>query len=107
MSTRLKDSAAVLVVGEHDPMRALAARAGCGRPEGPSSGKPVLELNVSHPLVKYLENRDTAADFAELAQVLYDQAMFAEGRWRLPTIRVRSFNGSIACGCGCGEDCLQ
>jgi molecular chaperone HtpG len=40
---------------------------------------PVLELNVDHHLVKYLESRESAEDFAELALVVYEQAALAEG----------------------------
>ena len=53
VSTRLKDSAAVLVAGEHDisaPLRRALEAAGQKAP----AGKPVLELNVDHHLVKYL-----------------------------------------------------
>jgi len=78
VSTRLKDSAAVLVAGEHDmsaPLRRALEAAGQKAP----SGKPVLELNVEHHLVKYLENREDAAEFNELALVIYEQAMLAEG----------------------------
>jgi len=78
VSTRLKDSAAVLVAGEHDisaPLRRALEAAGQKAP----SGKPVLELNVEHHLVKYLENREDAAEFNELALVIFEQAMLAEG----------------------------
>jgi molecular chaperone HtpG len=78
VSTRLKDSAAVLVAGEHDisaPLRRALEAAGQKAP----SGKPVLELNVEHHLVKYLESREDAAEFNELALVIFEQAMLAEG----------------------------
>ena len=78
VSTRLKDSAAVLVAGEHDlsaPLRRALEAAGQQAP----AGKPVLELNVDHHVVKYLEQREDAAEFGELALVLYEQAMLAEG----------------------------
>ena len=39
----------------------------------------MLELNVDHHLVKYLEKRDDAADFGELAMVIFEQATLAEG----------------------------
>jgi molecular chaperone HtpG len=77
VSTRLKDSAAVLVAGEHDmsaQLRRVLEAAGQKAP----AGKPVLELNVEHHLVKYLENREDA-DFGELALVIFEQAMLAEG----------------------------
>jgi molecular chaperone HtpG len=78
VSTRLKDSAAVLVAGEHDisaPLRRALEAAGQAAPPW----KPVLELNVDHHLVKYLEKREGAEDFDDLALVLFEQAALAEG----------------------------
>jgi molecular chaperone HtpG len=78
ISDRLKESPAVLVLGEHDlsePMRRILAAAGQKVPES----RPVLEVNVGHPLVRYLDRRADAAEFRELAQLLYDQAALAEG----------------------------
>jgi len=78
VSTRLKDSAAVLVAAEHDisaPLRRALEAAGQKAP----AGKPVLELNVDHHLVKYLEHRDEPAEFGELALVIFEQATLAEG----------------------------
>jgi molecular chaperone HtpG len=78
VSTRLKDSAAVLVAGEHDlsaPLRRALEAAGQQAP----AGKPVLELNVDHHVVKYLEHHQEDTDFGDLALVLYEQAMLAEG----------------------------
>ena len=78
VSTRLKDSAAVLVAGEHDlsaPLRRALEAAG----QAPPPSKPVLELNVEHHLVQYLEKRENAEEFNDLALVLYEQATLAEG----------------------------
>jgi molecular chaperone HtpG len=78
VSTRLKDSAAVLVAGEHDmsaPLRRVLEAAGQQAP----ATRPVLELNLDHHIVKYLEHRDDATEFHDLALVLYEQAMLAEG----------------------------
>ena len=78
VSERLKDSPACLVLGEHDvgeQMRRLLEAAGQKAPPA----VPVLELNVSHPLVKYLESTGAGAEFGELAQLLYEQAALAEG----------------------------
>jgi molecular chaperone HtpG len=78
LSERLNESPAVLVLGEHDlsePMRRVLAAAGQKIPES----RPLLEVNVGHPLVKYLEGRTDPGDFGELAQLLYDQAALAEG----------------------------
>ena len=78
VSTRLKDSAAVLVAGEYDmsaPLRRALEAAGQAAPPT----QPVLELNVDHHLVKYLEKRENAEEFGDLALVLYEQATLAEG----------------------------
>jgi molecular chaperone HtpG len=78
VSERLKESPACLVLGEHDlseHMRRILAAAGQKVPEA----RPLLEVNTGHPLVKYLEGLGDAAQFAELAQLLYDQAALAEG----------------------------
>jgi molecular chaperone HtpG len=78
VSSRLKDSPACLALGEHDMganMRRILAATGQKVPES----KPTLELNVSHPLVKYLEGVTDTEQFKELAQVLYEQAALAEG----------------------------
>jgi molecular chaperone HtpG len=77
-SARLKDSPAVLVIGEDElgaSMRRVLQAAGQKVPES----KPALELNVSHPLVKYMESASDADQFTEIAQLLYDQAALAEG----------------------------
>jgi molecular chaperone HtpG len=78
VSERLKDSPACLVLGEHDlteHMRRILAAAGQQAP----AARPLLEVNVTHPLVKYLEMQADVAQFSELAQLLYEQAALAEG----------------------------
>ncbi len=77
-SVRLRESPACLVLGEHDlgaNMRRILAAAGQKVPET----KPVLELNTTHPIVRYLEGIADSAQFTELAQLLFDQASLAEG----------------------------
>ncbi len=77
-STRLRESPACLVLGEHDlgaSMRRIMAAAGQKVPQS----KPVFELNVGHAIVKYLEGITDPAQFGELALLLYDQAALAEG----------------------------
>ena len=39
----------------------------------------MLEINVDHHLVKYLEKRSNPEEFAELALVIFEQATLAEG----------------------------
>jgi molecular chaperone HtpG len=63
------------VVSEHDLSPQLARmlkQAGQPVPES----KPILEINPEHPLVKRLE---TSAQFDDLANVIFDQALLAEG----------------------------
>ena len=74
-TTRLVDSPACLVVQEGDMSNQLARmlkQAGQAVPEV----KPILEVNAEHPLVKKLE---ASAHFEDLANILFDQALLAEG----------------------------
>jgi len=78
VSTRLLESPACLVLSEHDlgaNMRRILAASGQKAPDA----KPALELNVAHPLVRYLDSEGDVAQFGEVAQLLYDQAALAEG----------------------------
>lgn len=78
LGTRLKDSPACLVLGEHDigaNLRRILAAAGQQAPEA----KPALELNVEHAIVRHLEAVKEAEEFDELALLLYEQAALAEG----------------------------
>jgi molecular chaperone HtpG len=74
-TTRLVDSPACLVVSDGG-MRLQLARmlkqAGQPAPES----KPVLEVNPEHALVKKLEG---SVHFHDLAHILFDQALLAEG----------------------------
>ena len=45
----------------------------------PFATLPILELNPKHPLAVRLKDTLDEAAFADLAQLLYDQAMLAEG----------------------------
>ena len=40
---------------------------------------PLLEVNVAHPLVRYLEGLKDDGEFAELALLVFEQAALAEG----------------------------
>ena len=74
-TTRLVDSPACLVVQDGDMSTQLARmlkQAGQVAPEV----KPILEVNAQHPLVKKLE---TGENFDDLAHILFDQALLAEG----------------------------
>ena len=75
VTTRLVDSAACLVVGEGDLSNQLARMLKAAGQQAPTS-MPILEVNAEHPLVKKLEG---SAHFDDLAHILFDQALLAEG----------------------------
>jgi molecular chaperone HtpG len=43
------------------------------------SSKPTMEINIEHPLLKRLDQEADEDRFADLAQILLDQAVLAEG----------------------------
>jgi molecular chaperone HtpG len=76
---RLRQSAACLVLSEHDlgyQMRELLAAAG----HKPPASIPSLELNLEHPLVQRLDRETDQGRFDRLALLLFEQAVLAEGR---------------------------
>ena len=78
ISTRLVDSPACLVVGEYD-MSANLARVLKSVGQAAPETKPVLELNLEHPLVRRLESEGDEDRFADLGLLLFDQSQLAEG----------------------------
>ena len=75
VTTRLVDSPACLVTSEgalSPQLIRMLKQAGQDVPES----KPILEINPEHPLVKKL---DGSAQFDDLANVIFDQAVIAEG----------------------------
>ncbi|MGH8231028.1 MAG: molecular chaperone HtpG, partial [Steroidobacteraceae bacterium] len=77
VSERLRDSPAVLVHGEGElsaQMRRMLAANG----QTPPVSKPLLELNVTHPLVKHMDTLTAADEFQQLALLIFDQASLAE-----------------------------
>ena len=92
VTNRLTDSPACLVVGSYDmgaQMRRILEAAGQKVPDG----KPTLELNPAHPLVSKLENESDEDRFADLVEVLFDQAQLAEGgQLKDPAAYVRRLN---------------
>ena len=75
---RLTDSAACLVAGQHDLSGNLARILKAAGQNAPDS-KPILELNPTHKLVQRLEAETEEAKFADLAHLVFDQALLAEG----------------------------
>ena len=75
VTTRLVDSPACLVTSEGELSPQLIRMLQQAGQEVPES-KPILEINPEHPLVKKLEG---SAQFDDLANVIFDQAVIAEG----------------------------
>ena len=77
-TVRLTSSPACLTVAEHEmgaQMRRIMEAAGQEMPET----KPTMEINVEHPLLKRLDQEADEDRFSDLAQILLDQAVLAEG----------------------------
>ena len=77
-STRLTDSPACLVLGEHDmglQMRRIMEAAGQAAP----ASKPHLEVNLKHPLIGHLDRESDEDRFKDLVAIIFDQASLAEG----------------------------
>ena len=76
VTTRLVDSPACLVVDEGDMSGHLARMLKQAGQSAPKS-QPILEVNPEHTLVKRMAGDD--AHFDDLAHILFDQALLAEG----------------------------
>ncbi len=76
VTTRLVDSPACVVVEEGDMSSHLARMLKQAGQSAPAS-EPILEVNPHHALVKRIESDE--ARFEDLAHILLDQAMLAEG----------------------------
>jgi len=94
-STRLVDSPACLVLGEHDmgaQMRRIMEAAGQSVPDA----KPYLEVNIAHPLVRRLDAESDETRFGELSLLLFEQARIADGgALRDPAAYVRRVNALL------------
>jgi molecular chaperone HtpG len=78
VTTRLSESPAVLVLGEHDmgaQMRRIMEAAGQKAPEA----KPILEINPTHPLLKRIESLSDGEEFNDLSLLAFEQATLADG----------------------------
>jgi len=93
---RLTDSPACLVTGEADMsanLERLLKAAGQAAP----TVKPTLEINPSHALVTRLNSETDDARFADWANLLFEQALLAEGgQLDDPASFVRRLNGLLA-----------
>ena len=93
---RLTDSPACLVAGEHDLSGNMARILKAAGQNAPDS-KPILELNPTHKLVKRLEAETEEAKFSDLAHLVFDQALLAEGgQLNDPAAFVKRMNSLLA-----------
>jgi molecular chaperone HtpG len=93
VTTRLVDSPACLVMEEGDMSAHLSRMLKQAGQAAPKS-QPILEVNAEHALVKRL---DASAHFDDLAHILFDQALLAEGgQLDDPAAYVRRVNGLLA-----------
>jgi molecular chaperone HtpG len=78
VTNRLTDSPACIVISEQDMamhMQRIMKEAGHAMP----SSKPVLEINPDHPIVKKLDVEKSKKKFDDWSDILFDQAILAEG----------------------------
>jgi molecular chaperone HtpG len=78
VSRRLVDSPACVVASDHDlnpQVRRMLEASGQAVPES----KPILEINVKHPLVTRLSEETDAGRFGALSEIVLDHALLAEG----------------------------
>ncbi|HSH27658.1 MAG TPA: molecular chaperone HtpG, partial [Wenzhouxiangella sp.] len=104
--SRLTDSPGCIVSDDNAmslQMQKMLRQAGQDVPES----KPDLEINAAHPLLRVMADEDGEARFGELSQLLFDQALLAEGgELADPAGYVRRVNALLvnALGGGDGEE---
>jgi molecular chaperone HtpG len=99
VSARLTDSPAVLVAGEFGMSLRMGRILKQAGQNNPFATLPILEVNPKHPLVERLKETSDGESFSDLAHVLYDQAMLAEGgELDDPAVFVRRVNRLIVEG---------
>ncbi|MGB5492020.1 MAG: molecular chaperone HtpG [Woeseiaceae bacterium] len=78
VSHRLVDSPACVVAGDNDLNPQLRRMLEASGQEIPAS-KPILEINVEHPLVNRLSMEADQGRFDDLSNIVMDHALLAEG----------------------------
>jgi molecular chaperone HtpG len=78
VSSRLTESPACLVVDEYDMSQNLARVLKQLGQDAPMP-TPIIEINLDHPLMQRMDNEPDEEKFGELAKVVFDQSLLAEG----------------------------
>jgi len=96
VTTRLVDSPACLVVQDQAMSLQLSRMLKQAGQPAPTV-KPILEVNTEHKLVQRLADDASAVHFNDLAHILFDQALLAEGGLpEDPASYVRRVNALLA-----------
>jgi molecular chaperone HtpG len=78
VSQRLVDSPACVITADQDltpQLRRMLEASGQALPES----KPILEINIGHPLIARLSAESDEKRFDELSKIVLDHALLAEG----------------------------
>lgn len=96
---RLTDSPACLVTGDHDMslnMERIMKESGQSMNMMGMGSKPIFEINPSHALVTSIKNEQDDARFADITNILFDQAILSEGgQLDDPATFVHKLNGLL------------
>ena len=100
LSHRLTSSPACLVTGAHDMslnMERIMKEAGQDLSMmGMGGSKPIFEINPDHALVTNIKEEQDDERFADITQILFDQAILSEGgQLENPTEFVHKLNGLL------------
>jgi molecular chaperone HtpG len=79
LSRRLHDSPSCIVADENDPTIQMAQMLKAMGQTSMPDIKPILEVNGDHPIVARLKDVDDEQRIADVAGVLFDQALLVEG----------------------------
>jgi len=78
VSSRLTESPACLVVGDYDMSQNMARVLKQIGQDAPMP-TPIMEINVDHPLLNRMDNEADEDRFKDMAKLVFDQALLAEG----------------------------
>jgi molecular chaperone HtpG len=99
LSHRLTDSPACLVTEAYDMslnMARIMKEAGQDLGMFGGGSKPIFEINPTHPLVTKMKEEQDDARFADVTQILFDQAILSEGgQLDDPAAFVHKLNGLL------------
>ncbi|MDR0465025.1 MAG: molecular chaperone HtpG [Treponema sp.] len=79
LSRRLHDSPSCIVADENDPSMQMAQMMKAMGQASMTEIKPILEVNGDHPIVTSLKDINDEDRIADVAGVLFDQALLVEG----------------------------